>query len=79
MLFILAVALVDQFSVEVLAIYLDNCSCTFRPAEGSLGNCQAGFGSNDPSQVVLQFLVTLFNRLLWMPLYAFGERRLRLG
>jgi NitT/TauT family transport system permease protein len=24
-------------------------------------------------------LVTLFNRLLWRPLYAFGERRLRLG
>ncbi|WP_371498202.1 ABC transporter permease [Bradyrhizobium sp.] len=24
-------------------------------------------------------LVTLFNRLIWRPLYAFGERRLRLG
>ncbi|RTE89099.1 ABC transporter permease subunit [Bradyrhizobium sp. LVM 105] len=24
-------------------------------------------------------MVTLFNRLLWRPLYAFGERRLRLG
>jgi NitT/TauT family transport system permease protein len=24
-------------------------------------------------------LVTLFNRLVWRPLYAFGERRLRLG
>jgi NitT/TauT family transport system permease protein len=24
-------------------------------------------------------LVTLFNRMLWRPLYAFGERRLRLG
>jgi NitT/TauT family transport system permease protein len=28
---------------------------------------------------VMCFLVTLFNRLLWRPLYAFGERRLRLG
>jgi len=24
-------------------------------------------------------LVTMFNRLFWRPLYAFGERRLRLG
>jgi len=29
--------------------------------------------------VVMCVLVTLFNRLLWRPLYAFGERRLRLG
>jgi NitT/TauT family transport system permease protein len=29
--------------------------------------------------VVMCILVTLFNRLLWRPLYAFGERRLRLG
>ena len=29
--------------------------------------------------VVMCTLVTLFNRLLWRPLYAFGERRLRLG
>jgi NitT/TauT family transport system permease protein len=28
---------------------------------------------------VMCILVTLFNRLLWRPLYAFGERRLRLG
>jgi NitT/TauT family transport system permease protein len=28
---------------------------------------------------VMCVLVTLFNRLLWRPLYAFGERRLRLG
>lgn len=28
---------------------------------------------------VMCALVTLFNRLLWRPLYAFGERRLRLG
>jgi len=28
---------------------------------------------------VMCMLVTLFNRLLWRPLYAFGERRLRLG
>ena len=28
---------------------------------------------------VMCTLVTLFNRLLWRPLYAFGERRLRLG
>jgi NitT/TauT family transport system permease protein len=28
---------------------------------------------------VMCLLVTLFNRLLWRPLYAFGERRLRLG
>ena len=29
--------------------------------------------------VVMCILVTLFNRLIWRPLYAFGERRLRLG
>jgi NitT/TauT family transport system permease protein len=29
--------------------------------------------------VVMCILVTLFNRVLWRPLYAFGERRLRLG
>ncbi len=29
--------------------------------------------------VVMCVFVTLFNRLLWRPLYAFGERRLRLG
>ena len=29
--------------------------------------------------VVMIVYVTLFNRLLWRPLYAFGERRLRLG
>jgi NitT/TauT family transport system permease protein len=29
--------------------------------------------------VVMCVLVTLFNRVLWRPLYAFGERRLRLG
>jgi len=28
---------------------------------------------------VMCVFVTLFNRLLWRPLYAFGERRLRLG
>ena len=28
---------------------------------------------------VMCVLVTLFNRLLWRPLYAFAERRLRLG
>jgi NitT/TauT family transport system permease protein len=28
---------------------------------------------------VMCILVTFFNRLLWRPLYAFGERRLRLG
>jgi NitT/TauT family transport system permease protein len=28
---------------------------------------------------VMCIMVTLFNRLLWRPLYAFGERRLRLG
>jgi NitT/TauT family transport system permease protein len=28
---------------------------------------------------VMCIIVTLFNRLLWRPLYAFGERRLRLG
>jgi NitT/TauT family transport system permease protein len=28
---------------------------------------------------VMCVLVTIFNRLLWRPLYAFGERRLRLG
>jgi NitT/TauT family transport system permease protein len=28
---------------------------------------------------VMCILVTLFNRLVWRPLYAFGERRLRLG
>jgi NitT/TauT family transport system permease protein len=28
---------------------------------------------------VMCVVVTLFNRLLWRPLYAFGERRLRLG
>jgi NitT/TauT family transport system permease protein len=28
---------------------------------------------------VMCILVTLFNRMLWRPLYAFGERRLRLG
>ncbi len=28
---------------------------------------------------VMCVLVTLFNRLLWRPLYAFGERRVRLG
>jgi len=28
---------------------------------------------------VMCILVTLFNRLLWRPLYAFGEHRLRLG
>jgi NitT/TauT family transport system permease protein len=28
---------------------------------------------------VMCILVTLFNRLLWRPLYGFGERRLRLG
>jgi NitT/TauT family transport system permease protein len=28
---------------------------------------------------VMCILVTLFNRLLWRPLYAFGEQRLRLG
>jgi len=28
---------------------------------------------------VMCILVTLFNRVLWRPLYAFGERRLRLG
>jgi NitT/TauT family transport system permease protein len=28
---------------------------------------------------VMCILVTLFNRLIWRPLYAFGERRLRLG
>ena len=28
---------------------------------------------------VMCVLVTFFNRLLWRPLYAFGERRLRLG
>lgn len=29
--------------------------------------------------IVMCTFVTLFNRLLWRPLYAFGERRLRLG
>jgi NitT/TauT family transport system permease protein len=29
--------------------------------------------------VVMSIFVTLFNRLLWRPLYTFGERRLRLG
>ena len=29
--------------------------------------------------VVMSAFVLLFNRLLWRPLYAFGERRLRLG
>lgn len=29
--------------------------------------------------IVMCAFVTLFNRLLWRPLYAFGERRLRLG
>jgi NitT/TauT family transport system permease protein len=28
---------------------------------------------------IMCILVTLFNRLVWRPLYAFGERRLRLG
>ena len=28
---------------------------------------------------VMCIMVTLFNRLLWRPLYAFGERRVRLG
>jgi NitT/TauT family transport system permease protein len=28
---------------------------------------------------IMCILVTLFNRLLWRPLYTFGERRLRLG
>jgi NitT/TauT family transport system permease protein len=28
---------------------------------------------------IMCVLVTLFNRMLWRPLYAFGERRLRLG
>ena len=28
---------------------------------------------------IMCILVTIFNRLLWRPLYAFGERRLRLG
>jgi NitT/TauT family transport system permease protein len=28
---------------------------------------------------IMCVLVTLFNRLIWRPLYAFGERRLRLG
>src|SRR5437879_5871255 len=28
---------------------------------------------------IMCILVTLFNRLFWRPLYAFGERRLRLG
>ena len=28
---------------------------------------------------IMCILVTLFNRMLWRPLYAFGERRLRLG
>jgi NitT/TauT family transport system permease protein len=28
---------------------------------------------------IMCVLVTIFNRLLWRPLYAFGERRLRLG
>jgi NitT/TauT family transport system permease protein len=28
---------------------------------------------------IMCILVTLFNRLLWRRLYAFGERRLRLG
>ncbi|MGA2288916.1 ABC transporter permease [Bradyrhizobium sp.] len=28
---------------------------------------------------IMCILVTFFNRLLWRPLYAFGERRLRLG
>ena len=28
---------------------------------------------------VMCVMVTLFNRLLWRPLYAFGEQRLRLG
>jgi NitT/TauT family transport system permease protein len=28
---------------------------------------------------IMCILVTMFNRLLWRPLYAFGERRLRLG
>jgi ABC-type anion transport system duplicated permease subunit len=28
---------------------------------------------------IMCILVTLFNRLLWRPLYAFGERRIRLG
>ncbi|HLZ05269.1 MAG TPA: ABC transporter permease subunit [Bradyrhizobium sp.] len=28
---------------------------------------------------VMAIMVTLFNRLLWRPLYAFGERRVRLG
>ncbi|MGE5159750.1 MAG: ABC transporter permease [Gemmatimonas sp.] len=28
---------------------------------------------------IMCVLVTLFNRLVWRPLYAFGERRLRLG
>jgi NitT/TauT family transport system permease protein len=28
---------------------------------------------------IMCILVTVFNRLLWRPLYAFGERRLRLG
>ncbi|WP_439924932.1 ABC transporter permease [Nitrobacter sp. JJSN] len=40
--------------------------------------------SGDFSRVILGIavmcvLVTLFNRLLWRPLYAFAERRLRLG
>jgi len=29
--------------------------------------------------VIMCILVTIFNRVLWRPLYAFGERRLRLG
>jgi NitT/TauT family transport system permease protein len=28
---------------------------------------------------VMSIFVTLFNRLLWRPLYAYGERHFRLG
>jgi NitT/TauT family transport system permease protein len=28
---------------------------------------------------IMCIMMTLFNRVLWRPLYAFGERRLRLG
>ncbi len=44
----------------------------------------AATGAGDYPRVVLGIatmcvFVTLFNRLVWRPLYAFGERRLRLG
>jgi hypothetical protein len=33
----------------------------------------------DTTNYVREVLVTLFNGILWRWLYAFGERRLRLG